>query len=176
MAGPFAPRELPRFLATTAHPTSPHARPTGNRFPVGPPGTTRDMGDLPGSSILHSVRAAVLYPGRPDRCLPVASLSAPDPCHLRKVGRSPIVLRGHTRRSRELRPTRSSSRDSRPLRSSGNHSATTGHASPLRVTPPRLAATTCRTGNYMAGSFHPARRTRLGLAHQRHGEIMRGCR
>ncbi len=168
MAGLFAPQALPRFSALTVQPTSRSARPAGYGFPASPPGTTRGKGDLPGSSILHSTHAAALYPGCPDRSAPVVVLPAPDPCHLREVGRTPIVLRGHTRRSRKLRPTLSLSRNRRgPLRGVENHSHTTGQASPLWVTPPRLAATTCRTGNYMTSSFHLARRTRLILAHQR---------
>ena len=42
-----------------------------------------------------SVHAAVLYPERPDGCSLLLIPSAPDPCHLWQMGRTPIVLRGH---------------------------------------------------------------------------------
>ena len=62
----------------------------------------------------------------------------------RWVGRR-LALRGRTRRSRELRPTPSPSGVSPPSRRSVR--TDTGHASPPRVTPRRLAAATCRASD-----------------------------
>ena len=68
-SGPFAPRALPRFLATMSRSDSRPRPPRGYGFPRGVAPTRRTTPGLPGPSLLLSTRALPTHPGQPDACM-----------------------------------------------------------------------------------------------------------
>ena len=104
---------------------------------------------------LLSMYAVILYPRGPGVSTGAACYLFPpttDPCHLWKVGRTPIALRG-LQCLRMFALTTATSSPSGSLHPShrSNQRTGTGHASPLRVTSKRLAAATCRASNLHGG-------------------------
>ena len=68
-SGPFAPRALPRFLATMGRSDSRPRPPRGYGFPRGVAPPRRTTPGLPGPSLLLSTRALPTHPGQPDACM-----------------------------------------------------------------------------------------------------------
>ena len=68
-SGPFAPRALPRFLATMSRSDSRPQPPRGYGFPRGVAPPQRTTPGLPGPSLALSTRALPTHPGQPDACV-----------------------------------------------------------------------------------------------------------
>ena len=68
-SGPFAPRALPRFLATMSRSDSRPWPPRGYGFPRGVARHPRTSPGLPGPSTALSTRALPTHPGQPDACV-----------------------------------------------------------------------------------------------------------
>ena len=68
-SGPFAPRALPRFLATMGRSDSRPRPPRGYGFPRGVAPPRRTTPGLPGPLLLLSTRALPTHPGQPDACM-----------------------------------------------------------------------------------------------------------
>jgi len=154
---------LPRYYGPVRLPLTP---PTWLLVPTPASWHDPDAGDLSGSSIPLSVCGVVLHPGCPDGCSLLLVPSASDPCHLRKVGRSPVSV---------TRPYQTFTRVT--AHTFAVWSATSFASVQKDPTPamlPRLGLPLddwpqlhVEQAIYMADSFHSARGIRLILTHRR---------
>ena len=164
--GPLAPRELPRFTATTGPSDFPsHHR---RRFLISPrlAVTNRDAGDLSGSCSSARYVPSPLTPGAPTRRLTAE-----------RVGNGPLpsprggsVTNGVTRLSTGVHlalTARTFAVGGFSPVASAEPPTDTGHASPCRVAPSRLTAATCRVSDSHGGLLSSHEEEQTFLTHRR---------
>jgi hypothetical protein len=156
--GPFAPRPLRRFPATTTPSDSRPCGASGYGFPLAPWGTTPSTPGLSGSSTSLSVRAVPTHPGEPGGCMRLC-LRHPRWLHL-------LWQAGHSHRS-VSRPNRVRLRYGSPRPPC--------RAPMGRLPTPPPARLHVSQAFHMVNSSQFTREVRLSLTHQRTQRLTIWC-